>query len=87
MKEEHRRWCTGAGIPTSNGLLRTAKYKTREHQRKPVRGQELCESRGGHPGLPVPNSPYGLCGRKATMNLNMERGGRSGWAKRACCTQ
>ena len=25
--------------------------------------QELCESRGGRPGLPVPNSPYGLCGR------------------------
>ena len=31
--------------------------------------QELCESRGGRPGLPVPNSPYGLCGRKATLNL------------------
>ena len=31
------------------------------------RAQELCESRGGHPGLPVPNSPYGLCGRKATL--------------------
>jgi len=30
--------------------------------------QELCESRGGRPGLPVPNSPYGLCGRKATLN-------------------
>ena len=29
--------------------------------------QELCESRGGRPGLPVPNSPYGLCGRKATI--------------------
>ena len=26
--------------------------------------QELCDSRGGHPGLPVLNSPYGLCGRK-----------------------
>ena len=26
--------------------------------------QELCDSRGGRPGLPVPNSPYGLCGRK-----------------------
>ena len=26
--------------------------------------QELCESRGSRPGLPVPNSPqYGLCGR------------------------
>ena len=21
----------------------------------------------GRPGLPVPNSPYGLCGRKATL--------------------
>ena len=28
--------------------------------------QEVCESRGGRPGLPVPSSPYGLCGRKAT---------------------
>ena len=28
-----------------------------------VRGQELCESRGGRPGLPVPNKPYGFCGR------------------------
>ena len=34
------------------------------------RAQELCESRGGRPGLPVPDSPYGLCGRKATLNLN-----------------
>ena len=29
--------------------------------------QELCEGRGGRPGIPVPNSPYGLCGRKATL--------------------
>ena len=33
-----------------------------------LRAQELCESRSGRPGLPVPNSPYGLCGRKATLN-------------------
>ena len=33
-----------------------------------VLGQELCESRGGRPGLPVPNSPYGLCGREAAVN-------------------
>ena len=35
-----------------------------------VRVQELCERGGGRerPGLPVPNSPYGLCGRKATLN-------------------
>ena len=32
---------------------------------------ELLENRGGHPGLPVPNSPYGLCGCKATLNLKV----------------
>ena len=32
-------------------------------------GRALCESRGGRLGLPVPNSPYGLCGRKATISL------------------
>ena len=31
---------------------------------------DLRESRGGHPGLPVLNSPYDLCGRKATLSLN-----------------
>ena len=35
-----------------------------------IRAQELCESRGGRPGLLVPSSPCGLCGRKATLNLN-----------------
>ena len=35
--------------------------------------QVLCESRGGRPGLPVPNSPYGLCGRTATLNLNLNQ--------------
>ena len=27
----------------------------------------VCESRGGRRGLPVPNKPYGFCGRKATQ--------------------
>ena len=31
--------------------------------------QKLCESRGGRPELPVPIGPYGLCGRKAALNL------------------
>ena len=34
-----------------------------------MRVQELRESRGGRSGLPVPNSPCGLCGRKVTLNL------------------
>ena len=32
-----------------------------------IRAQELCESRGGRPGFPVLNSPYGLCVRKTTL--------------------
>ena len=32
------------------------------------RAQKLCESRGGRPGLPVPNKPYGFCGCKARLN-------------------
>ena len=37
-----------------------------------LRAQELCESLGGRPELPVPNSPYSLCGRKSTVNdLNL----------------
>ena len=45
------------------------------------RAQELCESRGGRSGLPVPNSPYGLCGHKATsevQELCESRDGRPG---------
>ena len=38
-----------------------------------LRAQELCESRGGRAGLPVPNKPYGLCGRHATPNLNVRQ--------------
>ena len=37
-----------------------------------LRAQELCESWGGHPGLPAPASLYCLCGCKATPNSNLE---------------
>ena len=40
-----------------------------------LRAQELCESRDGRPGLPVPNSSYGLCGRKAVLNLKQRQYG------------
>ena len=33
-----------------------------------IRAQEPCEGRGGRSGLPVPKSPYGLCGRTATLD-------------------
>ena len=47
-----------------------------------VRAQKQCENRGGRPRIRVPNSPYGLCGRKAkskrrsAQELCESRGGR-----------
>ena len=38
-----------------------------------IRSQELCESGGGRPGLPVLNSPYGLCARKATLKKKKKK--------------
>ena len=38
-----------------------------------ARVQELCESRKGRPGLLVPNSSYGLCGRKATLKKKKKK--------------
>ena len=42
-------------------------------QKKTVKAQTsgaVCDSRGGRPGLPVPNSPYG---RKATFKETINR--------------
>ena len=43
-----------------------------EEEEVHYRAPELCESRGSRPGLPVPNSLYGLCGRKATFEEEKE---------------
>ena len=39
------------------------------HAATEVRAHDLCEGRGGRPGLPVPNKPGGFCGLYATLNL------------------
>ena len=58
-------------VPSADGpyLLKVLTRKLR------VRAQELRERRGGCPGLPVPKSPYGLCGRNATLNLDAQSSG------------
>ena len=49
-------------------IIRTVSVDVKQHwtRSQNFRAQELCKSRGGCPGLPVPNNPYGLCGRQAT---------------------
>ena len=74
-----RRKCTLRHQPTIFGssFLKSERrwmcleLKLRAERYFRCRAQGLFESGGGRPGLPVPNSPYGLCGRKATLNLNL----------------
>ena len=50
-------------------IVRTVSVDVKQHYTCTFyRVQELRESRGGRPGLPVPNSPHGLCGREGTLN-------------------
>ena len=61
MKERRPSWA-----PRPYGLCAR---KTTLNEELRFRAQELCESRGGRPGLPVPNSPFDLrSGRKTTLN-------------------
>ena len=48
-------------------------FKTGEEKSFRIRVRELCESRGGCPGLLVPNSPYGLRGCKATLKKKKKK--------------
>ena len=52
-------------VQNLNGLVRNLGAIAK--QLSELRGC-VSESRGGRPGHPVPNSPYGLCGRKATFD-------------------
>ena len=59
------------GSPSLIVLMVSVDVKQHGRRNSAHRAQELCENRGGRPGLPVPNSPYGLCGRKATLNSKL----------------
>ena len=50
---------------TASQPWRLCTDETRVGRRKAQ--ENLCESRGGRAGLPVPNKPDGFCGRKATL--------------------
>ena len=52
-------------------IVRTVSVDSKQHRIQRYRAQELHESRGGRPGLPVPDSSHGLCGRKATLNCSI----------------
>ena len=45
-----------------------------KQHRTSVTAQELCESGGGRPGLPVPDNPCRLCGRKGRCEEDQDEG-------------
>ena len=51
-----------------NNQFNVESFRTREQR---CEGSEV----GGRPGLPVLNGQYGLCGRKATPNMNNAESG------------
>ena len=55
-------------------LKRSDTPKNRKDRLQALRTRQLCKNQGGRPGLPVPNGPYGLLGRKATLNPYCHRG-------------
>ena len=57
--------------PVCTSRYAPAAKKVRPSRR--VRGQELCQSGGGRPRLPVPNKPDDVCGRKAPSKKKTER--------------
>ena len=52
-------------------------YYCERTQKPGYKAQELCQSGGGRPGLPVPNKPYGFWRRKATLKNKKEK--KPGW--------
>ena len=61
------------GSPSLIVLMVSVDVKQHRTRTLSIRVQDLCGSCGGRPGLPVPNSLYGLCGRKATLKNNNNR--------------
>ena len=58
-------------LGSSSLISLTVSVDIQQHwERNFMRAQELCQSQGGCPELPVPDSLYSLYGRKATLNWN-----------------
>ena len=68
---------TVLGSPLLIVLMISVDVKQHLNRNVRFRAQELCESGGDRPGLPVPNSPYGLSGHKATLHLNLRHDGQT----------
>ena len=58
------------GLPSL--IVRTVYVDVKQHRNRTSLSElrSCVKVRGGCPGLPVPNSPHGLCGFEAALNLN-----------------
>ena len=66
-------YTTECSATSCTGHYYTSQLTTNSAKKHSKRTQKLCDSRGGCPVLPVHNSLWGLCGRKATVNVNLNQ--------------
>ena len=66
--------CELSPLQSSGAVWKSRRPSCESRGGPPVKVERpSCESRGGPSGLPVLNSPYGLCGRKTTLKLNLSQ--------------
>jgi len=74
---------TRQGLNESVRTWRIALYKSDQQQQESELKSCVQVEVAASPGLPVPNSPYGLCGRKATLKLEQQQQRSSSLGQRA----
>ena len=86
----HMYGCVATASTVFRVITTATKFLNKQKNRvlRVFRGQELCERRDGRPELPIPNSPYSLCGCKSALKKKSilfrakepceSRGGRPG---------
>ena len=68
---ESRGGCPGLHVPVSHRYGLYGRETTLNSNCRGIQSPgAVCESRGGRPGLPVHYRPYGLRGRKVTLNFS-----------------
>ena len=77
-------WGAAINAPVQKGLKKNPSLCKFDNSLVWKTRRQLRESWGGFPGLPVPNSPKTLCGRKATQNKLLSHAYDGDSAQRSC---
>ena len=80
VKQQKSTWPSWAPVPNKP----TVSVDVKQHSTNLGRAQELCESRDGHPGFPVPNTVLTVL-RSLISLMVSENGLEKPWARHCEC--